>query len=376
MIRLMIIAGETSGDIHAASLVHAIQKQRPDIAWFGIGGPHMRNAGVETFHDVSEMAVLGLAEVLKRYGFFKRVFRETLALIDARQPDAVILVDYPGFNLRLAQKLHDRGIRVIYYICPQVWAWHRERIPKMARILDRLITIFPFEAEHFSGTNLPVSYVGHPLVDTARKARALPAITLPWQGRKRVALLPGSRIQEINRLLPIMLKTAARLESDDPDINFIVAAYGESEAGRIHEILHRIRGPKRCDIVTGRTRQLLRQADAALVASGTATLETALMRCPMVVAYKVNPLTYFAGKLLIRIQHIGMVNIVAGREVCPEFIQYAATPGALAAALRPLISDTPQRQTMLTDLNAVAETLGDGGAAERAADVVLHDVQD
>ncbi len=360
--------------MHASALVRAAKERNPDIEWFGIGGPLMREAGVETLHDIGEMAVIGLAEVLKRYGFFKRVFNEMLALVDARRPDAVVLVDYPGFNLRLAAKLHDRGIKVIYYICPQVWAWHRERIPKMARIVDHLITIFPFEAQHFAGTDLKVSFAGHPLVDEAERARSLPAVTLPWKGRKRVALLPGSRAQEIERLLPAMWGAAARMEQLNPDVSFIVATPGETEVPLIGETISGIIGPTNWDIVANRTREVLRQADAAIVASGTATIETALMRCPMVVVYKVNPITYLLGKLLIKIDNIGMVNIVAGREICPELIQSAASARAISDSVLPLIEDTPERRSMLEGLDEVRQAMGEGGAAEHAAEVVLKEL--
>jgi lipid-A-disaccharide synthase len=374
MTRAMIIAGEVSGDMHASALVRAAQQQRPDIEWFGIGGPLMREAGVETLHDVSEMAVIGLAEVIKRYRFFKRVFDEMLALADERKPDVVVLVDYPGFNLRLAAKLHERGIKTVYYICPQVWAWHRERIPKMARIVDHLITIFPFEAQHFAGTDLKVTFAGHPLVDEARRARTLPAVTLPWKGQRRIALLPGSRAQEIERLLPVMWEAAARLEQLNPDVSFIVATPGETEIPLIGRTISGIVGPSNWDIVSNQTREVLRQADAAIVASGTATIETALMRCPMVVVYKVNPITYLLGKLLIKIKHIGMVNIVAGREVCPELIQSAATARAISESIQPLIEDTPDRSQMLAGLDEVGQAMGKGGAAEHAAKIVIEEL--
>jgi lipid-A-disaccharide synthase len=374
MSRIMIIAGEVSGDMHAANVVRAANLRNPDIEWFGIGGPHLRAEGVETIQDIDKMAVMGFFEVLKRYPFFKRVFNEMLELADARKPDAVLLVDYPGFNLRLAKELHERGIRVLYYICPQVWAWHRERIPKMAKIIDHLITIFPFEARHFSDTDLTVSFAGNPVVDEAAHALSLPVVALPWKKRKRVALLPGSRRHELIRHVPTMWKAAARLEASDPDISFIVATPSEKEIPLIHEVMKGIPGPTNWEIVPSQTREVLRQADAAIVASGTATLETALLRCPMVVMYKVNPITYVLARLLVKIKHAGMVNIIAGREVCPEFLQMAATPAAIANALAPLIDDTPERQRMLDDLEGVSAAMGAGGASDKAAEIVLQEV--
>ncbi len=375
MTRIMIIAGEVSGDMHAANLVRAANQQCADLEWFGIGGPLMREEGVETHHDIGTMAVMGFSEVLKRYSFFKRVFNEMLALCDERTPDLVVLVDYPGFNLRLAKQLHTRGIRVVYYICPQVWAWHRERIPKMAQIIDHLITIFPFEPQYFTDTHLTVTFAGNPLIDEAKHALSLPTVMLPWKKRKRVALLPGSRVHEIRRLLPTMWKAAAQLEATDPDVSFIVATPSDTEIPLIHKAMQGIKGPTNWEIVPSKTREVLRQADAAIVASGTATLETGLLRCPMVIIYKVHPVTYVLARLLVKIKHAGMVNIVAGREICPEFLQMAATPSAIENALIPLIDDTPERQRMLKDLEEVIVTMGEGGASEKAARIVLQELK-
>ena len=374
---IMIIAGEVSGDMHAADLVRAIRASRNDVECFGIGGERMRAAGVETIYDVREMAVMGFSEVVHRFGFFKRVFQETVDLAARRRPDMVVLVDYPGFNLRLAAKVHAMGIRVVYYICPQVWAWHRSRIPKMAGMLDRLITIFPFEAEHFEGTGLDVRFAGHPLVDEAVALLKTPAVRLAWGDEPGVALLPGSRVHEIEKLLPVMWKAATCLEKRRPGLPFIIAAPSAHEAGLIDDIIQTLpAGPTRHFVVTADTRQVLRQARAALVASGTATIEAALMRCPMVVCYKVAPLTYLLGRMLVRVENIGMVNIVAGKCICPELIQHRATPLGLADAIEPLIEDTPGRRSMVAELETVAEKMGSGGAAGKAAALVLEMLPD
>jgi len=372
----MIIAGEVSGDMHAAKLLSAILAEAPNAAFFGIGGDAMRALGVELFYDVREMAVMGLAEVLSRYGFFRRVFKEMVALAAERRPDAVILVDYPGFNLRLARVLHRLGIKTIYYICPQVWAWHRSRIPEMASVVDHLITIFPFEAEYFAGAGLSVTFAGHPLADEALRALDEPEQDLPWTGSPRVALLPGSREQEIRRLLPVMWRAAAFVERQHPSVSFLLAAPTEHQEDLVRTILDDLGGgPSHWAIVSGQTRRILRQARAAIVASGTATIETALMRCPMVVTYKVAPLTYLLGRILIRVSNIGMVNIVAGREICPELVQYRAKPALLAAALTPLLADTTERNKMLNDLDEVRAVMGSGNAGEKAARVVLDEIR-
>ena len=373
---VLIIAGEISGDMHGANLVAELRRKDPDIEVFGIGGERMRAAGVDTLFDVRDMAVMGFVEVVRHYRFFKRVFQEMVDLVRLRRPDLVVLIDYPGFNLRFAKAVRQMKVRVVYYICPQVWAWHRSRIGLMAQLIKRLIVIFPFEKDVFAGTSLRVDFVGHPLVDEIRKELAAPEPNLPWKGPSRVALLPGSRRQEVERILPAMMSAAALLEQRKPGTSFIVAAPSEEIAGLIRRMFPGISGkPWVCEIVVGQTRQVLRQARAAMVASGTATVETALLGCPMIVVYKTAPLTCFFGRMLVKIPHIGMVNVVAGRLVCPEFIQGAATPVALASAIEPLLDDTPERREMLEGLHEVSALLGEGGASARAADLVIQELE-
>lgn len=374
---IMIIAGEISGDMHAAALVQVLRRRRPDIQFFGIGGANLRATGMEIHYDVREMAVLGLTEVLLRFRFFNRVFNAMLNLARERRPDAILLVDYPGFNLRFASRAHALGFKVLYYICPQVWAWNRRRIPQMARIVDRLLAIFPFETEVFKHSGLRVDFVGHPLVAQADTARAASLVQLPWPGDPRIALLPGSRYHEVKRILPVMLATAARLQGQLPGAGFIIAAPSEEVAGWVRSVIGSWDcKPERLAVVTGQTRQVLRQARAALVASGTATIEAALMRCPMLVVYRVAWATYCIGRFLVRVPYLGMVNIVAGKCLCPEFIQHAARPAAMVAALAPLLRAGPARDTMLEGFDLVSRALGDPLAAERAADIVLQELEE
>jgi lipid-A-disaccharide synthase len=374
----MIIAGEVSGDMLAAGLVRALQKRDPGLAFFGVGGDDLRKAGVEVVQDNAAMAVMGFTEVIVRLAFFHRVFNRMVEEARRRRPAAVILVDYPGFNLRFAGKMRELGIPVVYYVCPQVWAWNRQRIPKMARSVNRLLTIFPFEKDLLAGSGMAVDFVGHPLVGAARELRAAPAEPLPWGGSPKLALLPGSRRHEIDRLLPVMLESAARLERDEPGLSCLIATPSAESAGAMNSRLARYAGPKpsRLAVVGGKTREVLKQADAGAVASGTATIETALMRCPMAVVYRTAHLTFALAKLLVHVPFIGMVNLVAGRQVCPELIQGALTPASLAAALRPLLAPTPQRQAMLDGLDDVIRRLGEPGAEERAADCVLDEIGD
>jgi len=372
----MIIAGEVSGDLHAAELVKAVRRQRPDIDFFGIGGERMRGEGVETLYDVKDMAVMGIAEVLARYGFFRRVFHEMLDLARRRAPRAVILVDYPGFNLRFAKQTHRMGLKNLYYICPQVWAWKASRIPKIVRDVDHLMTILPFEPDCFKGTDLKVDFVGHPLVDAARASLTEPLAELPWTGEPRVALLPGSRRHEIERILPVMWDAANLLEQLFPESAYLIACPDAHVEGMVRGRLERLSGgPQRWAIATGQTHQVLRQAKAALVASGTATLDAALMRCPTVITYRVALSTYLIGRAIVRISYVGLVNIVADRAVFPELLQHRATPEALARAVAPLLEDTPERETMLRELDEVVASFGSGGAADNAARIVVEELE-
>ncbi|MCX7590194.1 MAG: lipid-A-disaccharide synthase [Kiritimatiellae bacterium] len=372
---IMIVAGELSGDMHAARLVRALRKRDPDLHFFGVGGGEMRAAGVEILCDAELMAVAGITEVIRKLPFYRSTFRRLLKQICERRPLACILVDFPGFNLRLAERAHRLGTKTIYYICPQVWAWNRRRIPRIAAAVDRLITIFPFERQLFEGTGLQVDFVGHPVVDLVREEMTREPVTLPWQGEPRIALLPGSRDHEIRRILPVMWQAGRLLENQHPDASFIIAAPSPGMERLInHTLAHCGNGPSRSRIVTGHPRQVLSQARCALVASGTATLEASLLRCPLVVVYRLSLLSYLLGKLLVRVPHISLVNIVAGKSVCPELIQRAATPQALAEKLAPLVNDSPERAAMLRELEAVNRILGEGGASERAAEKVLEEI--
>lgn len=372
---VMIVTGEVSGDMHAAKLVKALKQRNPALTFFGTGGPELRREGVETVQDIREMAVMGFAEVARHYFFFRKLFHRLIRIASERKPDAVILVDYPGFNLRLADRLSRMGIRVVYYICPQVWAWNRSRIPKMARIINRLITIFPFEEKHFADSGLKVDFVGHPLVAETDKTLSSPPAALPWKSSDRIALLPGSRMNEINRLLHPMIDSAAVILRSKPSASFIIAAASEEMAEHIRAQIKSRPSTPDIPVVAGMTREIIRQARAAVVASGTATVETALLKCPMVIVYKVAWLTYLLGRMLIRIRHIGMVNIIAERTICPELIQMAATPAAIADAILPLITDTPQRRQMISELEAVRHALGSGDVEKLAADAVIQELE-
>ncbi len=376
MKKVMIVAGELSGDQHAARLVHDLKAVRDDVEFFGIGGDAMRREGVRTLVDAREMAVVGFWEVLSRYRFFKRTLDNMMDLLKTERPDALLLVDYPGFNLRLAAAAHQLGIRVLYYISPQVWAWHKNRIPKMARIIDLLMVIFPFEVDVFKGTGLKTVFVGHPLVESVKRTLAQPEQPLPWPpGEKRVAILPGSRRQEITRILPVMLETAVLMKQQEPACTFAIAAASEESARLIRTQLQKLPQEQQqlfC-VTENQMRETVRQARAAMVCSGTATVETALLKCPMIVVYRAAAPTYWLGRHVIQVKWLGMVNLIADRTLCPEFIQHDAQPAAMAGAMRPLLDDTPERQTQLAGLDEVAQALeGRNGPVPSAGQVVAE----
>lgn len=373
--KILIVAGEASGDQHAARLVRDLCAARDDVEFFGIGGDALRAAGVRTVVDAREMAVMGIFEVLARYPFFRRIFQQMVCLLESERPAAVVLVDYPGFNLRLAAQARARGIPVYYYVSPMVWAWHKSRIAQMAKTIELLMVIFPFEVDVFRGTGLKTVFVGHPLVESIRRTLAEPSPPLPWPpGAKRVGLLPGSRRQEIDRILPVMLATARELHRRDPELSFLIPAASNEIRAQIEAQLAARPPEERAAIgvVAGQMREVARQARAALVCSGTATVETALLKCPLIVVYRTAWLTYWLGRMLIRVKWIGMVNLILGRTLCPEFIQGAARPDAMAVALEPLIADTPARQAQLAGMEEVATALVGASPVKSAGRLVAE----
>jgi len=371
---LLVIAGEDSGDMHAADVIRALKEKRSDLTVWGIGGDKLRAEGMELLHDTREMDVLGIVEVLKRYPFFKRTFNEVLVEADKRRPDAALLVDYPGFNLRLARELKKRGIKVLYYVCPQVWAWNRGRIPKMAETIDRLMVIFPFEVDVFKGVDLKVDFVGHPMVDELREFREKAAEPLPWNGKKKIALLPGSRKQEIIYILPRLLEAAQLLEQSRPEVSFLIPV-PERRLALVEAVMQKAgKAPRNISVVTGKAREVLKQADAAFVASGTATLEAALLRCPTVLVYRGSFLNYLFARALIRIPWLGIANIVSGKEIMPERLQQHMRPIELVATIDPLMTDTPVREAMIHNFQALEKMLGTGRPAGRVASIIAEEL--
>ena len=366
--KLFIIAGETSGDKHGALLMQELLRQDPSMEIMGLGGPLMQAVSPEIEDWVEEAAVIGVVEVLKKYGWFRQKFLDVLDRIKREQPDGVILVDYPGFNLRMAERLRRDGVdvRIGYFISPQVWAWHKGRIPKMAKILDLMMCIFPFEKPLFEGAGLWTEFVGHPLVDDILAERQTDV-----REPKLVGLFPGSRVREIERHFPVFIQVVDLLRHRHPDWVFETAASNTKLADLMRRMAHEFGLPANVlHIRTENYHGLMDRANAALVASGTATLEAALHELPYALVYKVAWGTYLAAKLLVRIPHIGMVNILSGKEVVRELVQNDFSVENCIAELERLM-DEEQREGVVRGMRAATDLLGHGGAAAKAAAAVM-----
>jgi len=314
-----------------------------------------------------------LFEVVKKYSLFKRIFAEAVARLDAERFDCVILIDYPGFNMRFAREVKKRGIGLIYYISPQVWAWGRKRIGTIKKLVDRLIVLFKFEEEMYRKSGLEVQCVGHPLLDLVRpsitKEESYRAFNLE-EGKKTIALFPGSREFEVKALLPVMLKTAELIKMACPEVQFLIARVESLK----EEVFSSVTEKAGLDIkiVAGRTYDVIEAADLVIVKSGTGTLETAILEKPMIITYKASLITYLLTRMLIKLPYIGLVNVIAGRKVAPEFLQFDARADLMAEEAVSLLKDTGKIERMKESLRAIKEKLGEGGANEKAAEVVLR----
>jgi lipid-A-disaccharide synthase len=371
--RVLMVAGEASGDLHGADLIDALRTSVPDLEVFGLGGERLRRAGMETVADASDVATVGLTQAGGRLRTLWRAYRALARRLREAPPDLCILIDFPEFNLRLARLAKRAGVPVLYYIGPQVWAWRRGRVRKIARRVDRLAVVFPFEPALYAGRLPGVEFVGHPLIDRVRVSRGRDE-TLRAHGldpaRRTVLLLPGSRPSEIEYLLPPLLD-AVRILAADGGLQFALAL-AHTVAGE--PIADRIRAAGvAVPVVEGDTYNLIGAADLALVSSGTATLECALLERPMVIVYRLGPVSYGLGRLLVRgVRYIGMPNIVAGREVVPELLQGRATGAGIAVAARAILDDPARHAAVVESLRDVRRRLGRGGAARRAAAIALE----
>jgi lipid-A-disaccharide synthase len=365
---LYVIAGELSGDAHGAGMLRALAAMHPELEIHGAGGPDMRAVSGGRVRDwVEDAAVMGLWEVLKRYGWFKRRFDEMLAEVRALRPKLLVLIDYPGFNLRFAAAVREAlpETLIIYYISPQVWAWNKGRLPKMARILDEMLCLFPFERKIFEGAGLKTTFVGHPLVDELEAELGSEA-----REEELVALLPGSREREVARLFPMMLEAARRLGVNRPGVHFEACGASPKLTARMRELVKEARMADRVRVSDGGAHGLMQRAACGVVASGTATLEAAYFGLPYCLVYKVAWPTYLAARMLVKIEHIGLINILAGSRVVEEFIQSEADPLRVEQVLSRFLGDDAYREEVRRQLQATAAKLGGPGAHLRAASAI------
>jgi lipid-A-disaccharide synthase len=373
MTKLMIIAGETSGDLHGGELLRELKALEPGLEAFGIGGERMKAEGMELMYHVRELSFMGFAEVLGHLPFIRSVMRKLEDLLFRRRPDAVVLIDYPGFNLRFARKAHRAGIPVIYYISPQVWAWGRGRVRTIRRVVDKMLCILPFEPDFYRQYGVEAVYVGNPLLDTARPdlsrqefyARCGFPASAPVLG-----LLPGSRSQEIERILPVMLQAAGMLKGQNPELQFALALAPHVDRDSITEKIENYGLDVK--LVENAPYDVMAHSQVALVTSGTATLETAIIGTPMCILYKTSWFSYLIGRLLVQVKFIGLVNLVAGKKIIPEFIQHEARPGAIFLMAQVLMAKGRPRQAVKAELARIPQILGEPGAAKRAAGEILQ----
>lgn len=368
---IMIVAGEASGDIYGADLAREARKLNPDLRFFGIGGARMREAGVETLVDSADMAVVGLVEVLRHFDVISAAFLKLKKILLESPPALLILIDYPGFNLRLARVAKRAGVKVLYYISPQIWAWRQGRVKKIARLVDHMAVILPFEAPFYQQAGVPVTFVGHPMLDMVRveMGRDQAAASFGLDPARPVAgLFPGSRGNEIERLLPTIIDSARLLKERFADIQFAVPV---ASTLRREDLEARFRAAGIAATFTEeRIHDLIRACDAVVSVSGTVTLEIALVGTPLVVIYRLSPLTYQLAKRLIKVDHIGLCNIVAGETVARELIQDQATPGNIVDAIASLLEDPDAASRARRNLAGIREKLGMGGASANVARIV------
>lgn len=371
--QILVVAGEASGDAHASELVAALKARRPDLSFFGMGGSRLAAQGVELLYGAHEVNVMGITEVLPKIPRILQVMGGLAQAAAERRPVCAILVDIPDFNLRLAARLKKLGIPVAYYVSPMIWAWRRGRVKTIAKLVDRMLCILPFEEDFYREAGVVARYVGSPVVEQVpspasatsfRQKLGLPVET------PTLALLPGSRMSEIRRILPSMVGAAKQLVAERPGLQVVVPVAATIPR---EEILSRFQGSGvQPVLVEGRAPEVVGASDAAIVASGTAALEAGLMQRPMVVVYRVSLVTYLVGRMMLKVAHVALVNLLAGRRVVPELLQGDMTPERIAGEIRRLWVPGTPREEMLQGLEEVRTRLGQHGAAARAAESVME----
>ena len=369
---LFLCAGEASGDLHGANLMKALKLQDPSLRFVGVGGPLMRALGLECYRDAETLSVMGLVEVLKNIRFFKRALEELTQAAIKSGAEAFIAIDFPDFNLRLCERLKKHHLKIIYYICPQVWAWRRSRVQVIERLVDVLLTIFPFEASYFSQKKLQVEFVGHPLCDQIPLGKTP---EFPKYGHGKLAIMPGSRHSEIEQHVPLLMEFMHEAHRSWPGLEFHIPCaqtlkMEDLEALFPAEIVKAL-ASKLVVHSPGQSEKVLTLCDSALIASGTSILQGVLSNRPLALFYRLNPITYWIGKRLIKLPHVGLVNLIAQRGVCSEYLQDDMSVANLMAETERLMWNKEERSRMLADFAEVQTKLGGAGASRRAAEVVL-----
>jgi len=373
--RIMLVAGEASGDLHAADLAREIKLRLPGAECFGLGGDRMQAAGVEIVQDLVSLAVIGVAEALKKLGSYLRALRCARDLLRRRRPQVLVLVDFPDLNLRIAAAARDLGVPVVYYISPQIWAWRPRRIELMKRLVSHMVVILPFEEDLYRRAGIPVTYVGHPLLDVVKPevpVASAKASLLAGSPGPLVALMPGSRVQELDLLLPLLCRTGQRVRARLPRARFFIPLARTLSRRRVESILAAEKFS--AEIVNEHPYASRAAADVTLVASGTATLETAILGVPMLIVYRMHWFSYALARLFVKLPYFGLANLVAGKKVAPEFLQGGATPERLARATLELLGRPELGEVQVRAWAGVRERLGGSGAAGRAAAAVLSHV--
>jgi lipid-A-disaccharide synthase len=370
--KIMLVAGEASGDLHGAHLMEAIHQIDPEVQFFGLGGEGLKRRGMKLLYPADSLSVVGLTEVFIKLRSILEAFRQLKKSLDQERPDLVILIDFPDFNLRLAKTVHRRGIPILYYISPQIWAWRPKRIKLIARLVKKMIVLFPFEVPLYEAAGVDVKWEGHPLLDIVRpilpKEFAFQQFGLN-PNRRTISLLPGSRIHEIERLLPPLLASAQLLQKEIPDLQFIIPLAPGITKTILSPWIKRV--PVSTKVVEGWTYDVMNLSELLITASGTATLEGAILGKPMIIIYRVSFPSYWIGKRVIRVDHIGLVNLVAGREIVPELIQKDVNPRRIVEEALRILRNPVFRQQMIESMAEVRKNLGDPGAAQRAAGIVM-----
>jgi lipid-A-disaccharide synthase len=377
--KILLVAGEVSGDLHGSHLVEAIQRIEPEVQFFGVGGEGLKRGGMKLLYPAQSLSVVGITEVFLKLGVILKALRALKKSLEREKPNLVILIDFPEFNLRLAKVAHRRGIPILYYISPQVWAWRPKRINLIGRLVKKMIVLFSFEVPLYEAVGVDVEWVGHPLLDivkpTLPKEVAFQQFGLDPKGRT-IGLLPGSRVHEVERLLPPLLDSAHLLRKEIPDLQFVIPLAPGIPKTIFSAWMKNISIPVK--VVEGFTYDVMNLSELLITASGTATLEGAILGKPMIIIYKVSLPSYWVGRALIRVDHIGLVNLVAEKEIAPELIQKDVNPQRIADETIRILRDPILSRKMSESMGEVRQKLGEPGAAQRAAWIVcsmLHEAQ-